>query len=67
MNRLFHEEHKHTFGVDGWTVENNLEYRRLYAPEILGELQDKMDETEERGDLPPNSDLQKAITYIRNE
>lgn len=31
MNQLFHEEHKHTIGVDGWTVENNLEYRRQYA------------------------------------
>ena len=26
-----------------------------------------MDEIEKRGDLLPNSDLQKAITYIRNE
>ena len=67
MNQLFHEDHKHTIGVDGWTVENNLEYRRQYAPNILGELKDKMDEIEERGDLLPNSDLQKAITYIRNE
>ena len=67
MNRLFHEEHKHTIGADGWTVENNLEYRRQYAPDILGELKDKMDEIEKRGDLLPKSDLQEAITYIRNE
>ena len=67
MNRLFHEDHKHIIGVDGWTAEEHLEYRRQYAPEIIAELSDRLDEIEGRGDLLPKSDLQEAITYIRNE
>lgn len=26
MNLLFHEDYKHTIGVNGWTIENNLKY-----------------------------------------
>lgn len=67
MNRLFHEDHKHIIGVDGWTVEDHLEYRRQYAPGIIAELSDRLDEIEDRGNLLPKSDLQEVITYIRNE
>ena len=38
-----------------------------YAPDILGEIKDVLDEIEERGDLLPKSELQEAITYLRNE
>ena len=62
-----HEEHKHKIGIDGWTEEHQLDYRRKYAPDILGELSDKLDEIENRGDLLPKSELQAAITYLRNE
>ncbi len=45
----------------------NLAYRQKYAPEILADLKDLLDEIEERGDLLPKSELQEAITYLRNE
>lgn len=67
FNNLYHEEHKHKIGIDGWTEEHQLDYRRKYAPDILGELSDKLDEIENRGDLLPKSELQAAITYLRNE
>ena len=34
---------------------------------ILGEIEDVLDEIEERGDLLPKSELQEAITYLPNE
>lgn len=42
-------------------------HRKKYAPDILGEIKDVLDEIEERGDLLPKSELQEAITYLRNE
>lgn len=44
----------------------NLAYRQKYAPEILADLKDLLDEIEERGDLLPKSELQEAITYAMN-
>ena len=67
INRLYHHDHKHKVGTDGWTVEMNLAYRQKYAPEILADLKDLLDEIEDRGDLLPKSELQEAITYLRNE
>ena len=57
INRLYHNEHKHKIGMDGWTAEKNLEHRQEYAPEILTDLKELLDEIEERGDLLPKSDL----------
>ena len=54
-------------GVDGWTVEQNLVHRKKYAPDILGEIKDVLDDIEERGDLLPKSELKGAVTYLRNE
>ena len=67
INKLYQNEHKHKVGVDGWTVEQNLVHRKKYAPDILGEIKDVLDEIEERGDLLPKSELREAITYLRNE
>lgn len=38
-----------------------------YAPDILGEIKDVLDDIEERGDLLPKSELKEAVTYLRNE
>mgnify|MGYP000626990620 CR=1 FL=1 len=39
----------------------------MYAPDILGEIKDVLDDIEERGDLLPKSELKEAVTYLRNE
>ena len=67
INALYQNEHKHKVGVEGWTVEQNLMHRKKYAPDILGEIKDVLDDIEERGDLLPKSELKEAITYLRNE
>ena len=66
INTLYQNEHKHKIGVDGWTVEQNLVHRKKYAPDILGEIKDVLDDIEERGDLLPKSELKGAVTYLRN-
>lgn len=67
INRLYQNEHKHKVGVDGWTVEQNLEHRKKYAPGILGEIKNALDDIEKEGGLLPKTDLQEAVTYLRNE
>lgn len=67
INKLYHEEHKHKIGLSGWTKEMNLKHRKIYAPEILKEISNYLDAIESKGDLLPKSDLQVAVTYIRNE
>ncbi len=67
LNELYQKEHRHKVGTDGWTVEQNLEYRRRYAPEILERTREMLDGIEGRGGLLPKSGLQEAVTYLRNE
>ena len=37
-NKLYRKEHQHRIGEDGWTVEDNLNWRQQYAPRILADL-----------------------------
>ena len=53
--------------AEGRTVVQNLVHRKKYAPDILGEIKDVLDDIEERGDLLPKSELKEAVTYLRNE
>lgn len=67
LNELYQKDHKHKVGTDSWTVEQNLEYRRRYAPEILKRTGEMLDGLEGRGGLLPKSELREAVTYLRNE
>ena len=44
INALYQNEHKHKVGVEGWTVEQKLMHRKKYAPDILGEIKDVLDD-----------------------
>lgn len=67
INELYRNEHRHKVGVDGWTVGQNLEHRKKYAPDILGKIKDALDGMERQGGLLPKGGLQEAVTYLRNE
>ena len=43
LNRFYREDKKHKVGVNGWTVENP-PYRQSYAPDILQDLLEKLEE-----------------------
>lgn len=65
---LYHNEHRHKIGRDGWTVEDNLEWRREYAPPILAALKSKLIQIKESTEkYPPKSQMQKAANYFLNE
>ena len=64
---LYHKEHEHTVGKDGWTINDNLKWRKKYAPPILRQLKTKLKALKKRKDLVPDSDLARAVTYALNE
>lgn len=67
INRLYHEEHKHKIGVDGWTAEDNLRWRQEYAPDILAEIRDRLDTILEDPKLLPKGELEGAAKYFDAE
>lgn len=67
INKLYHEEHKHKIGKDGWSAEGNLKWRQEYAPDILTEIRKLLDAILSRTDLPPGSDLHAAARYMDKE
>lgn len=67
-NLLYHNDHMHKIGADGWTSDDNLKWRREYAPPILNALKTKLEDI--RSDLnkyPPKSLMHKAANYFLNE
>ena len=67
-NQLYNEEHKHTIGLNGWTTEQNLEWRQTYAKPILRSLSVKLKEiVNNEQKYPPSCKLRKAAVYMLNE
>ena len=67
INKLYQKDKKHKVGVKGWTVEDHLAYRQAYAPDILQDLLEKLEEISSRKDLLPKSTLAQAVGYALNE
>jgi len=66
MNMLYREEHKHKVGVDGWTVEDNLKWRREYAPPLLEDLKADLLSLKSDPRYTPKSQMAQAVNYILN-
>lgn len=67
-NSLYHNEHQHRIGENGWTAEDNLEWRRQYAPPILAALKSELEAIrDDQGKYPPKSQMRKAANYFLNE
>ena len=69
INHLYHKDHKHEIGKDGWTVEDNTRWRQEYAPPILRIIRKKLDKM---AAYPPEKMLPKsekytAVHYMLNE
>lgn len=47
-------------------IEQNLMHQKKYAPDILGEIKDVLDEREERRDLLPKNELNYDNAYLDN-
>lgn len=67
-NELYRNEHRHSIGKDGWTVEDNLKWRQKYAPPILKKLKKVLlDIQKQENKYPPKSPMRKAVNYMLNE
>ena len=67
INSLYHEEHKHRVGVNGWTVDDNLEWRKQYTPYIFAEMRDQIQRIQAKQNSLPKEDLTIAINHIDSE
>ena len=69
INHLYHKEHKHKVGQDGWTVEDNTRWRQVYAPPILRIIKKKLDRMAAYPPekMLPKSDKHTAVHYMLNE
>lgn len=67
-NELYAREHEHRIGHDGWTAEDNLKWRREFAPPILSELKGELLSIQAQTDkYPPKSQMSSAVNYFLNE
>ncbi len=67
-NLLYANEHQHSIGTDGWTEEDNLRWRRTYAPPILRKLKAALQKVVDSPDkYPPKSPMHKSAQYFLNE
>ena len=67
-NSLYEKEHEHKIGKNGWTVEDNLRWRRKYAPRILKDLKAALLRVQAQTDkYPPKSQMRGAVNYFLNE
>jgi len=67
INNLYHKENMHRVGEDGWTQEDNLSWRRRYAPPILKIIRKKLDRMAADPGMLPKSERHRAVHYMINE
>ena len=67
INELYQMEHQHKIGIDGWTAEKNLSWRKKYAPRILKKIRKKLDQLAADPEMLPKSDRYNAVHYMLNE
>ena len=67
INEFYQNENKYTIGIDGWTVQKNLRWRREYAPRILKEIRERLDRMAADPEMLPKSDRYNAVHYMLNE
>lgn len=67
INDLYHNDHLHKVGEDGWTEAKNEKWRKKYAPPILKQLSREVKRILGREDLDPQGTLYKAAVYLNNE
>lgn len=62
---LYHNDHAHAVGEDGWTEAQHLRWRREYAPPILDKIEQRCKTILKEG--VPKTPLYKAAQYSINE
>lgn len=66
-NSLYHKDHEHRIGRDGWSVEDHRRWRWEYAPPILDNIEEELKRILKDPGVPPDCDLHSAAVYALNE
>lgn len=66
-NSLYHNEHEFEKTNPDWSDAGKLAWRRQYAPPILMNIRDKLNDILADPQLPPDCALRDAVTYALNE
>lgn len=66
-NSLYHKDHEFERNNPNWTEDEKLAWRKSYAPPILKDIRNKLNEILEDPKLPPDCALRCAVTYALNE
>ena len=60
---LYHFEHKHRIGRDGWTAKQHLQWRQRYSKVILEKIHMRLIAVKERPGIPPDDPLLAATEH----
>ena len=60
---LFHFEHRHRIGIDGWTEEDHLKWRQRYSRIMLEKIHMRLLAVKDRPGIPPDDPLLSATEH----
>ena len=60
---LYHFEHKHKIGRDGWTAEDHLQWRQRYSRVMLEKIHMRLMAVKDRTGVPPDDPLLAAAEH----
>ncbi len=60
---LYHFEHKHRIGKDGWTAEQHLQWRQRYSKVMLEKIRMRLAAVKGRHGVPPDDPLLAAAEH----
>lgn len=60
---LYHFEHKHRIGKDGWTEEEHLKWRQRYSKVMLEKIHMRLMAVKDRPGIPPDDPLLAATEH----
>ena len=60
---LYHFEHKHKIGENGWTEEEHLKWRQRYSKVMLEKIHRRLTAIKDRPGIPPDDPLLAAVKH----
>lgn len=60
---LYHFEHKHKIGKDGWTAQQHLRWRQRYSKVMLEKIRMRLTAVKDRPGIPPDDPLLAATEH----
>ena len=67
INHLYHQDHKHRIGEEGWTERDNHKWRQQYALPVMRIIKKKLGRMAADSRLLPKTEKYEAVHYMLNE